>query len=373
MHPGNGTTTDQGSPVQVSGLSSGVAAIAAGASHTCALTAAGGVKCWGYNFNGQLGNGTTTDSHTPVDVSGLASGVAAIAAGENHTCALTTGGGVNCWGYNDHGQLGDGTTTRRLAPVPVSGLASGVAAIAGGGSHTCAVTTGGAVKCWGLNDHGQLGDGTTTERLAPVSVSGLTSGVTVIAAGRYHTCAATTGGGVKCWGWNALGQLGDGTTTQRLTPVPVSGLASGVAAIVAGDHHTCAVTTGGAAKCWGYNLFGQLGDATMTQRSMPVDVSGLATGVSAISAGSNHTCALLAGAGVKCWGLNIYGQLGDGWPLFRTTPVQVVGFTIAPWTPTATTTPSYTPTLTATRTATPTATITVAWRTIALPVILSIW
>jgi hypothetical protein len=190
----------------------------------------------------------------------------------------------------------------------------------------------------------------------PVDVSGLASGVAALAAGGHHTCALTTGGGVKCWGRNSSGQLGDGTTTQRLAPVPVSGLASDVAAIAGEGAHTCAVTTGGGAKCWGYNQFGELGDGTMTQRSMPVDVSGLATGVSAISAGSNHTCALLAGAGVKCWGWNIYGQLGDGWPIFSTTPVQVVGFAIAPWTPTATATQSRTPTRTATPTATRTAT-----------------
>ncbi|MGA9350442.1 MAG: hypothetical protein WBW48_16795, partial [Anaerolineae bacterium] len=189
-------------------------AIAAGYRHTCALTA-GGVKCWGYNGYGQLGDGTWTWRNTPVDVSGLTSGVTTIAAGSYHTCALTAGGGAKCWGHNNNGQLGDGTTTNRNTPVDVSGLTSGVDAIAAGSYHTCALTAGG-VKCWGLNDYGQLGDGTTTNRNTPVDVSGLTSGVAAIAAGYYHTCALTAGG-VKCWGRNNNGQLGDGTTTDRNT------------------------------------------------------------------------------------------------------------------------------------------------------------
>ena len=312
-------------PVDVSGLASGVSAIAAGYDHTCALTVGGGVKCWGWNGYGQLGDGTTTNRLTPINVSGLASGVSAFTAGDLHTCALTTGGGVKCWGGNGRGQLGNGTTDQHPTPVSVSGLASGVSAIAAGGWHTCALTTEGGVKCWGFNESGQLGDNSAyNNRLTPVDVSGLSSGVSAITAGEFHTCALTGGGGVKCWGYNHLGQLGDGTTLRRLTPVDVSGLSSGVSAITAGVYHTCARTSGGGVKCWGYNLSGQLGDGTTTERHTPVDVSGLASGVSAIAAGDIHTCARTSAGGVKCWGSNDLGQLGDGTTTERHTPVNVL-------------------------------------------------
>src|SRR5947208_1416093 len=189
-------------------------AVSGGTFHTCVLITSGGVKCWGYNVHGQVGDGTTTDRWPAVDVSGLTSGVAAIAAGGNHTCALTTGGGVKCWGANNHGQLGDGTSTDRWTAVSVSGLSSGVSAISAGFSHSCALTTGGGVKCWGSNSNGQVGDGTITDRWTPVDVSGLTTGVAAVAAGGNHTCALTTGGGVKCWGANSTGQDSDATTTD---------------------------------------------------------------------------------------------------------------------------------------------------------------
>ncbi len=322
---GDKTTTQRSTPVDMAGLASGVVALAAGGSHTCALTTGGGVKCWGDNRYGQLGNGTTIQRGTPVNVVGLASGVAAIAAGEYHTCALTTGGDVKCWGYNGDGQLGDGTTTQRSTPVDVAGLASGVAALAAGGYHTCALTTAGRVKCWGYNGDGQLGDGTTYNHSTPVDVAGLMSGVVALAAGGSHTCALTTDGGVKCWGSNGDGQLGDGTTTQRSTPVEVAELASGVAALAAGGWHTCALTTDDGVKCWGANRDGQLGDGTTTQRSTPVDVMGLASGVAAIAAGGYHTCALTTDGGVKCWGSNGSGQLGDGTTYNHSTPVDVAG------------------------------------------------
>jgi alpha-tubulin suppressor-like RCC1 family protein len=301
-------------------------AVAVGMHHTCALTSTGGVKCWGYNAFGQLGDGTTTDRHTPTDVSGLGSGVAALAAGAFHTCAVTNGGGVKCWGANGEGQLGDGTTTRRYTPVAVSGLASGVTAISAGLGHTCALTAGGGVKCWGENHAGELGDGTTTDRHTPVAVSGLSSGVWSIAAGNDHTCALTYSDGAKCWGWNHFGQLGDGSSGNvRLTPVAVSGLGSGVRAVAAGASSSCALTSSGGAKCWGNNKFGQLGDGTTTDRHTPVAVSGLGSGVVAIVIGGWRTCAVTGSGGAQCWGQNQHGQVGDGTTTTRHTPVAVSG------------------------------------------------
>jgi len=330
---GDGTTASKSTPVDVVGLGSGVAAITAGWGHTCALSTAGGVKCWGSNGYGQLGDGTSghgTSKTTPVAVSGLGSGVAAIAAGSVHTCALTTAGGVKCWGHNSVGQLGDGSTTNKSTPVDVLGLGSGVTAIAAADNHTCALTTAGGVKCWGVNHSGQLGDGTTTDKRTPVDVVGLGSGVAAIAAGKVHTCALSTAGGVKCWGRNRSGQLGDGTTANKSTPVAVVGLGSGVVAIAAGgDGHTCALTTAGGVKCWGANYSGQLGDGRITQtppfgKPTPVAVVGLGSGVAAIDAGGVHTCALSTAGGVKCWGSNGSGQLGDGTTTNRYTPVDVI-------------------------------------------------
>jgi len=319
---GDGTSVNKPTPVAVPGLTGSVMALAAGHSHTCALTTGGGILCWGGNGSGQLGDGTTTERWTPTAVWGLASGMAAIAAGDDHTCALTTGGGVLCWGWNGHGQLGDWTTTNRSVPTQVWGLESGVAALALGSRHTCALTMGGGVECWGDNDYGQVGDGTNTQRLTPTGF--FTSGIAAISADGWHTCALAAGSALG-WGDNGNGQVGDGTTTDRWTPTAVSEPASVFAAIDAGQYHTCGLTTGGAVKCWGRNDTGQLGDGTTTQRLTPKALPLLASGVAAVTAGRYHTCALAANLGLICWGANSYGQIGDGTSAARLVPTPVVG------------------------------------------------
>jgi alpha-tubulin suppressor-like RCC1 family protein len=359
---GDGTTTSRSVPVDVLGLTSGVAAVSAGGDHACALTTGGAVKCWGVNDQGQLGDGTTTSSNSPVDVSGLASGVASVSAGGDHSCAVIAAG-LKCWGNNYNGQLGDGTTTSRSTPVDVQGLSSGVASVSTGSGYTCAVTTVSAALCWGSNYYGQLGNGSVTMTgcycvPTPALVSGLSGGVGAIAARFDHTCALTTSGGVKCWGPNFAGQLGNGTTTDSFTPVDVSGLTSGSVAVSAGEYYSCALTAGSGMKCWGSNGDGVLGTGSNSGpqqcilqgifiyqcSTVPVDVVGLSSGVDAIAAGPFHSCVVMAG-GVKCWGNNDYGQLGDGTITSRAAPVDVV---VAFKGPTPTASPTQTPTPTPT-------------------------
>ena len=321
--------TKRPTPVDVYGLTSGVVSISAGTNHTCAVTTSGGLKCWGNDADGQLGNITgNTVKTTPEDVYGLTSGVVSVSAGWAHTCAVTTAGGVKCWGQDTVGQLGNDTTLSNMAtPVDVQGLTSGVASVSAGAYHTCALLTSGGLKCWGYDSSGQLGnDGVATNKPTPVDVQGLTSGVVSVSAGGSHTCAITAGGGLKCWGLDTYGQLGnDIPIALKYTPVDVQGLTSGAARVSAGYTHTCAITTGGGLKCWGRDIYGQLGDdASLTDQPTPVDVSGLTSGVLSVSAGGHHTCALLASGGLKCWGLDTSGQLGDSTSLSnQATPVDV--------------------------------------------------
>jgi len=195
------------------------AGLSAGYAHTCVVTTKHALVCWGYNPYGQLGDGTTTDRGTPVGVSGMGSKVAAVSAGYYHSCAVTTKGKAVCWGNNGAGQLGDDTATNRLTPVGVYGLSKNVKAISAGYLNTCALTTKGKVWCWGDNSQGQLGDGTTTASHRPVAVKGLGSGVRTVSTGYGFACAITKAKAVKCWGDNAYGQLGDTTTTDRPAPV----------------------------------------------------------------------------------------------------------------------------------------------------------
>ncbi|MCP2502842.1 MAG: hypothetical protein NLN66_02155, partial [Candidatus Thalassarchaeaceae archaeon] len=341
---GDGTTTNRNTPTQTSSLGTDRTAVSITADygHTCAILDDGSVSCWGENGNGQLGDGTTTDRYTPTPTASLGEGRTAVAigAGSYHTCTILDDGSVSCWGNNGNGRLGDGTTGTRLTPTQTSSLGTDRTAVAivSGHQHTCAILDDRSVSCWGMNNYGQLGDGTTGQRTTPTQTSSLGTDRTAVAItpGRFHTCAILDDGSVSCWGNNQNGAIGDGTTgTDRTTPTQTSSLGTDrtAVAITAGRLHTCAVIVtegssgeyyGAEVKCWGWNSDGQLGDGTTTDQHTPTQTSSLATDRTAvaISTGESHSCAILDDGSVSCWGRNQKGQLGDGTTTQRLTPTQ---------------------------------------------------
>jgi alpha-tubulin suppressor-like RCC1 family protein len=290
--------------------------ISAGIQHACGLDAEGHGYCWGVNTNGRLGDGTTTTRTVPTRVAGGLT-FATIRAGQNHTCALTTDGAAYCWGANAQGQVGDGTNIGRVTPTAVAGGHTFIALTAGG--NTCGVTTTGAAYCWGFNHNGELGDSTTVNRNTPTPVKGGLTFATIEVGGNNgvpntfeHTCALTQAGVAYCWGLNSSGELGDSTTTNRLTPTAVSGGLT-FTSLTLGVIHTCGLTSSGQAYCWGSNTFGQLGDGPIANQSTPTAVSGgsIFTSLAASQTG-NHTCAVITSGDGVCWGSDSSGQLGDG-------------------------------------------------------------
>lgn len=352
---GDNTTTNRYTPVQVlgiggSGTLSDVSQIAAGGYFTCALKTDGTVYCWGQGIYGEVGDGAKVNRLTPVQVLdvggvGMLSGVSQISSGFNHSCALKTDGSVYCWGDNPYGQIGDNTTTQRPIPVQVlgvggSGTLSDVSQVSAGGNHTCVLKNDSSVFCWGANNDGRLGDNTTIQRNAPVQVLGvggigMFSGVTQLTSHGSHNCALRTDGGVYCWGFNISGELGDNTTSDRHVPVQVLGVGgigtlSNITEIAAGSNHSCALNASGNLFCWGSNDWGQLGDNTTTQHLTPaqvhdVDGSGVLSDVSDVAGGGAQSCALKVDGSVNCWGYNGFGGLGDGTITQRNSPVQVLG------------------------------------------------
>ena len=322
---GSGKRKESFRPVPVSGITDAIQ-ISAGNDHTCALLSDHTVKCWGA---GPLGNGKKKKSLTPVAVTGIENATE-ISAGSGYTCAVLSirHGRVKCWGDNAEGALGDGKTKNSLRPVLVN-VGREPTQVSARNNHTCVRFYGlGAerVKCWGDNEYDQLGNGKTQNSLIPVSVRAITH-VAQVSAGAYHTCALLDTGTVECWGDNEYGQLGNGTTANSLGSVSVSGITNAIQ-ISAGAWHTCARLTTGEVECWGENDQGELGDGTATNSSTPAPVSGITNGITnaiQVSAGSNHTCALLSTGAVECWGNDDAGQLGNGNTSGSVIPVSVIG------------------------------------------------
>ena len=356
---GNDDDTSTDAPVDVvdgnrsSTPLANISQISAGSSHTCALTTSGGVKCWGSGRNGRLGNDDTDSTDAPVDVvdedggSGTLTGISQISAGADHTCAVTSAGGVKCWGEGGLGELGNDGTADKDAPVDVvdedggSGTLAGIVQVSAGSPHTCAVTSSGGVKCWGRGRNGQLGNDDTGNTDAPVAVvdgdgsSTPLANISQTSAGISHTCALTTSGGVKCWGHGSYGQLGNDGAFYEYPVAVVDGDGSStplanISQISAGSSHTCALTTSGGVKCWGSGTFGRLGNDGTSSTDAPVDVvdedggSGTLAGIVQVSAGDSYTCALTSTGGVKCWGLGSNGRLGNDGTSSTDAPVDVV-------------------------------------------------
>jgi len=323
---GNQSRLDSSTPVRISSLSSPAASVAAGDRHTCVVTKVAEVACWGANDGGQLGDGSRRDRARARTVRALAGQSVRVSPGESHTCALSNAGSVRCWGENGSGQLGNGTFVGHPTPSAVVDLPEATD-VSAGGRHTCAVARAGTVECWGANDWGQLGNGLRQARSRPQRVKGLAGAATVVAAGDNHTCALTEAGVVWCWGANDLGQLGSvATKPSRAEPGFVPGLTGKATAVTSGANHTCALMSSGRVRCWGANDSGQLGDGTFRAHRRPVSVRGVRDAV-AVSAGGDHTCALTKGGVLRCWGWNYWGQLGDGAPPASgsPSPVHVVG------------------------------------------------
>jgi len=323
---GNGTTTNSDIPVST-GITDGKAvADSYEGSSFCALLTTGGVDCWGQNSYGDLGDGSGTNSDVPESVVGLSNAVSVV-GGEDNFCAVLSSGQIDCWGYDGDGELGNGSTgTSSSVPVAVETITN-ASAVVGGLFYFCSLLANGGVDCWGQNSYGQLGNGTTSASDVPVAVSGISTAKSVTAGSESASvCAVLTTGGVDCWGDNANGQLGNGTTTNAVAPVS-TGLTD--AKTLAEDVETegsavgfCALLTTGHIECWGDNVYGELGNKTTTASDVPVKVKKIKTADSIVG-GDNAYCAVLASGSLDCWGRGDYGNLGDGTTTSSDKPVPV--------------------------------------------------
>ena len=283
----------------------------------CATATDGILKCLGHNNFGQLGDGSTDNKSTPTPVNlGENRSARALTLGNHHTCAILDDHTLKCWGSNSHGQLGDpDLAAMSLTPTPISlGTDRRAHAITAGEFHTCAILDDRSLKCWGLNGYGQLGDSSNSNKNTPTPVDlGSNRKAYAIASGNNHTCAILDDHSLKCWGYNTFGQLGDGSTDNKNTPVAINlGEGRSARAIISKDNHTCAILDDHTLKCWGKNSHSQLGDGNTNDLSTPTAVPLGDSKVFAASVGSHFTCAQTGNYALRCWGVNNWGQLGDG-------------------------------------------------------------
>jgi alpha-tubulin suppressor-like RCC1 family protein len=323
---GDGTMTSALLPIELSGLAGTVVDISPGPQDTFARLSDGTVYAWGNNQDSELAaDGQPSSALRPVHVSAVGTDAAELSPGLYHSCARKNDGTLWCWGMNLFGQVGDGTTMQRDTPVQVVPLGSGVAHVSAGDLFTCALKTDSTVWCWGTNANGRLGDGSGADQSSPVQVGALGNQAAAVVIGFDYACALDKAGAVWCWGWNTDGNLGDGTYSDRPTPTKVGGLPVSVTKVSASSDHVCALGADGSLWCWGDNSAGQLGDGTTTPRSVPTAVMGLDQTVTEVAAGSQFTCALKADGSVWCWGSDAHGMLGDGTSGSRPTPAPALG------------------------------------------------
>ena len=303
--------------------------VSVGDSHACAIIVGGKVlKCWGKNHYGQLGTGSDKPPQSaPVEILFESDkSVRSISAGTDHSCAILNDHSLQCWGNNQYGQVGDGSTQPRFSPTSVNlGENRTAKMVSTGNGHTCAILDDDSLKCWGDNQYGQIGIGNNkTPQLSPTAVLlGDDVNAKMISLGNYHTCAMLDNYSVKCWGDNSYGQLGDESTTKRNLPTPVNlGENRTALAIDTGGDHTCAHLDNHALLCWGLNDNGQLGDGTTTNRPSPTTVNLRSLyPPEALALGHRHSCILLGNGTPKCWGANDKKQLGDGDTVPKSIPV----------------------------------------------------
>ncbi|QVK16776.1 DUF5011 domain-containing protein [Mycoplasmatota bacterium] len=354
---GDGTTTSRNTPTEITskfnlGVGETIQELSLGCHHSSAITSEGKIFTWGRNNDSQLGDGTTTNKSTPTEITSnfndvvvekiylpISETIQKLSLGTYHSLAITSEGRIFTWGFNDYGQLGDGTTTARNTPTEITGnfnLGEGetITEVSLGYSNTSVITSEGRIFTWGCNNTSQLGDGTTTARYTPTEITshfylGDGETITKVSLGKYHSSAITSEGRIFTWGNNYYGQLGDGTTTARYTPTEITshfnlGEGETITEVILGCTHSSAITSEGRIFTWGNNNYGQLGDGTTTNKSIPTEITiGVGETITEVSLGYSHSSAITSEGRIFTWGMNYYGQLGDGTSIDKNIPIEI--------------------------------------------------